>query len=389
MAMYFGSTPVKFNTGSAVNVKNVLLKEVVCEATPETLADIIANAQPNTTINLTAGNYDFLLTLTNEAHNGIVLNTLVEGAPAAVKFPENLTIIGKTNTRLNADGEPEVEYLSTMAGISITSGAGSEEQYTATDTLANKLPGGLTLKDINLSNSICLRNCTMDGLNILDCHFASGTNINIYPNVYSDKFGQDSDTSTYTNNAGTFVSNVIIKGNTIEDASVSEDDTNTTAIRIFSVNNVEINSNIINKAAFNGVQVNSKSGSNSTGKIGISSNTIKNTGSRSIRISNLKNAKLFVCSNNLYDANLVETDNEEQIKVSDCYNTTYSWSMTSAGGGSNSYRKDGKVVIKKLTVGKGITLEKDVNTEWNDDKKAEVVADVIAALPVYNGEVVE
>jgi hypothetical protein len=56
--------------------------------------------------------------------------------------------------------------------------------------------------------------------------------------------------------------------------------------------------------------------------------------------------------------------------------------------GYNTYRIDMEHEQTHLSVGNGITLDGDKSTKWTDDKKDEVIADVIAALPVYNGEVV-
>lgn len=327
-----------------------LMKEAVYTATSKTLLDVVSKAQPNSTIYLEAGDYP-LLTFTGEyglarAETDNPLQGLV------MKYPENLTVVGGEGV--------------TVAGISITSGIKHPDQYVTTDKLRNELPGRLTLKNLNLSNSVCLRNCTLDGLNILDCYFAAGANILINPNTYTDKFGRDTDstssTVSYTNNAATYVSNVVIRGNTIEDASESANDTKTRAICVYSVNNVTIHNNTINKSPHDGIQIRSISESYSTGKIGIVDNVIKNTGCSSIHLINIRNANVFVCSNELHDANLIEPSLENLIHVTNSYGSTYTWKMAETGSGSNSYRENKKVVIQKLTVGDGIMLD-NVNPE--------------------------
>ena len=265
----------------------------VCEATPDTLTDIVANAQSNTTIQLTAGTYD-LLTLRGKD-----------------SYPENLTIVG-------CDG-------AVVRGVSITSGVESLVAYDGVDIELFKLSEGFTLKNLTLSDSFSLRNGVVDNLSIVDCHFTSG-GINIAPNEFVDIY--DSDVSEGASNthhyevAGLKIHNVNIKGCTFDDASIRSEET---AIFIASAENIEANDNKIIKAAYNGIQINGSSGQPSSGKIRILNNGISNTYSRAIRINNLENAELYVMENNMFSINTGET-NSEYIKASNLVNTVMQWS---------------------------------------------------------------
>jgi hypothetical protein len=275
------------------------------------------------------------------------------------------------------------------------------------------MPGNLTFKDLVFTNSLCLRNCSIDGLNILNCHFYdngtnAGANIDISPTSLVDKYGRDvideetASTVWHWSSVIPHVSNITIDNNVIDNASKVDDYTipnskgknpdSTTAIYVSSVNNLEITNNLIMDTAFNGIQVAGKQGSYSTGRIGILNNTVYHSGSRGIRVSALKNAELFMHSNSLRDDNRApeELDNEEHVKVSGCTDTEYTWLLSTKNGGQgyNTYRIDMEHEQTHLSVGDGITLESDKSTKWTDDKKDEIIADVIAALPVYNGEVV-
>lgn len=389
MALYMGGKKVQIKSGVTANVGNVLYRKVVYEATPETLADIITNAQPNTTIYLTAGDTDGnygLITLVPrhalnraedtemETDDGNVL-TIPALPGTVVTYPENLTIVG-------CDGV-------TMEGICITSGQSKEEFATSNNPIW-EMPSNLTIKDLTLTDSIRLRNCTIDGLNFLNCTVTKG-NIQLSPDSLKDsQYGTDVTSNTTAATvwhwpaSKPLIRNVIIDNCILANAST---DSKTSAIIVSCVDNLAVTNNEIKYAAYNAIQVNGQSEYYSTGRIAILNNIIRWSGSRSIRIASLKNAELFMYENRLHNANQTDA-NDEYVKVSDCKNTTYTW-MLSKTSGPNYYRDVNEGIESKvLSVGDGITLEDDVNTEWTDDKKAEVIADVIAALPVYNGEVV-
>jgi hypothetical protein len=278
------------------------------------------------------------------------------------------------------------------------------------------MPSNLTFKDLVFTNSLCLRNCSIDGLKVLDCRFYDdndnntphlGANINIQPTRLDDKFGRDEAPGTTAIShwpaAQPYVNNILISGNTIDYASIVDDYTqptnkgknpdSTSAIYVGAASNVEVSNNLITDAAFNGIQVNGKDVHHPSGTIAILNNKVKRSGSRGIRISHLKDAQVFVYENRLMDDNNApqELINEEHIKVSSCENTEYTWRLSSTSG-PNGYREQESDNYHYLTVGDGILIDKEINTEWTDDKKAEViaeaVAEVMASLPVYNGGVV-
>lgn len=295
------------------------------EATPNTLADVISKAQPNSTIRLSDGTYPRL--------------DLV-GASA---YPKGLTITGGTDAK--------------VAGISITSGL-IDPIFMSGENPQMQMPGDLTFKGFTLTNSLCLRNCAIDGLNILNCNFNQKSSIQLAPDSLVDKYGRDTTkTSTTVWHWGSVkhhIRNVVIDGNIIRGAATDASDTTTTAIRISCVNNLQITNNEIKEAAHCGVLINGQSGYNSTGRIVILKNIIRKSGAESIRLAAVNDALVFVHSNDLRYANQTKSS-ASCVYVSDCEDTEFTWALSSTSG-QNSYRDDSG--LRKISVGDGIALEK-------------------------------
>ncbi len=208
-------------------------------------------------------------------------------------------------------------------GLLITSGLTKQEYETKSSTLSRNL----TITNIKFTDDIQVRNCTIAGLSIKDCHFTGEARININVCSFSAafkthinakdgdmvKFGYDdiATNSGITNSA----ININIENNTFEGVHDSILD-ETTVIYLASVNGATVKNNIINSAEFNGIQITSGGDYNSKGDILVEGNTIKNTGSRSMRFSYFEDsAKLIVKNNILSNANTLET-NSEVIKSS-------------------------------------------------------------------------
>ena len=353
------------DTNSYIEGTFTRIKPPILTATPDNLTNVLSCAQAGATIQLSAGKYGRLDLIGGNA------------------YPEGLTIVGGEGV--------------TVAGVSISSGLIDPVHITdSNDQL--QMPSNLTFKDLTLTDSICLRNCAMDGLNILNCDFQKGASIQLSPVSLVDKYGRDTTKTAKTvwhwPSVKPHIRNVIIDGNLVRDATVDASDTGTTAILVSSVNNIQITNNEIKNAPFNGIQVNGQSGSFSTGRIGIMNNMVRSSGSRSIRVAALKNAELFMHSNDLRYANQIETENEEYIKVSGCENTEYTWSLSSTSG-SNSYRDDSG--LRKISIGDGITLsdssnmvawvaEKSYNDGWHYRKWNDGVTELIGTVSGEIGE---
>ncbi len=254
---------------------------VVCTATPATLASVIARAKPNTTIQLTAGEYGTII---------------LKGYKS---YPENLTIKGGNG--------------SSVAGIQISSGLGQAHYFNKLDISESIMPKGLSLVGIYFTDSVILRNCGLEKFTIQGCYFGQGARIFIGPNDLEwGVSGQRYE------NALVRVKDLVIRGNTITNASGSQDN----AILVLEAENAYICDNTIHKAAYAGIQVGGRGGvRTSIGQIGIGNNTIKSTGSRSIRIATLENARLVILANQMYDANKTITGTD-CIRVTNCRSTT-------------------------------------------------------------------
>ncbi len=257
---------------------------VVCTATPATLASVIARAKPNTTIQLTAGQYETII---------------LKGYKS---YPENLTIKGGNG--------------SSVAGIQISSGLSQSYYFNKLDISESVMPKGLSLVGIYFTDSVILRNCALEGFTIHGCYFGQGARIFIGPNDLEWGIsGQRYE------NALVRVKDLVIRGNTITNASGSQDN----AILVLEAENAFICDNTIHNAAYCGIQVGGRGGvRTSIGQIGIGNNTVKNTGSRSIRVAALENARLVILSNQMYNANKTATATTatDCIRVTNCRSTT-------------------------------------------------------------------
>lgn len=315
------------------------LKENYCKkkpnytATPETLVNVIKSAEAGATIQLDAGSYT-------------LLELKGQGA-----YPENLTIIGKTEEIDIGNGKKQINYLSTIRGISITSGISDEtlKYYTSKDN--SVLPRGLTLKNLIFSKNISLRNCSIDGLQIESCKFLNGARISLLPNSLSDEYGDDFVDSNNPifkvrrEKLILYMKNLLIKDCQIQD--VTGDDVS--AILIRGVDGAFIENNWISGVPYNGIQIAGVSGASilNRGIISISNNQIRYTGSRSIRIADSKDAELYVNDNILEKANQTDA-NSEYIKTSDCISTKQTYN-------SNRYEADNNDKID-ISIGNGITV---------------------------------
>lgn len=285
--------------------EDIFMKNPQYTATPETLAEILSTAQENSTITLTASEVEYSLI------------SLVGRSACA----NNITIVGTEGA--------------IVAGVCITSGIKSSEvigKYKS-DISQAIMPKNLTFKLVTFSNPFSLRNCDITGLTIDTCTFLEGATIELVPNAFGNFYGGDDDLGTQItvmHYATRRAHNVTIKDC---DFINSNNEKVKTAILVKSIDGIAINGNEIYAAAHNGIQLTGsfdmgskdKFDARNTGKIAISNNTIRNTGSRSVRLDQFENADITFVYNKMYNANLnpeeAESNGEEILKASN-YDTT-------------------------------------------------------------------
>ncbi len=261
-------------------------------ANASNIASKIASAESGSMIVLSEGNYSFIS---------------LKGTDA---FNDNIT--------LTAFDEVSVD------GLLITSGLKKDEYGTKSSTMSENL----TITNIKFIDDIQVRNCTISGLTIKNCTFKGEARIdmkadNFFASYLTHPDAKDGDMIKFgyddikTGGDVNSIINVTIENNTFEgehDSVLSD----TTMIYLSKVNGATVKNNVVNCAEFNGIQITN----NSTGKILVEGNTIKNTGSRSMRFSYFKDsAELIVKNNVLSNANTLET-NGEVVKSSDTGNAT-------------------------------------------------------------------
>ena len=292
-------------------------KDIVYDATPETLAHVMSIAVPQSTIRLAKGNYP-LLTFTGE--HGLARADTDNPLPGTVlTYPENLTLVGGEGV--------------TMAGVSITSGVDSIVAYTGGADIASFiLPKGLTLRDLTLSDSFSLRNGVVDNLSIIDCHFTKGI-VSVTPNEFADMHGSDvsqgASNPHHYDYVGLKMRDIVVKGCTFDDATITS---TTTAICILSVENIEISENYVVKAGWNGIQINGSSGQPCSGKIRIFNNRITNTDSQAINVNYLENAELYVIGNRVMNIAMETSGGTDVIRANNLKNTTTQWCINGNEG---------------------------------------------------------
>ncbi len=281
----------------------------------------IASAEAGTTIVLAKGNY------------GIIK---LEGLDA---FKDDIT--------LTAFDEVSVD------GLLITSKL-TKQNYLDEEKTFAEMGENLTITNIEFKDDIQVRNCTLSGLTIKNCKFTGEARIDVKADsffaTYSTnpsardgdipKFGMDDNAMVNGTNISNEIVNITVENNTFEGVhdSILND---TTVIYLSKVNGATVKNNIIDNAEFNGIQI-----TGSTGVLLVEGNTIKSSGSRSMRFSYLEDRaeltdKLIVKNNTLSNANTLET-NSEVVKSSSTSTVTIEFE-------GNTYNGEA------ISVGNGIT----------------------------------
>jgi len=298
----------KVETGCSceVDTKTELQNYVI--ATTTDVLEVIAEAEENKTVVLTSGDYETIKLI------------------GADSFADGITILGTTNTRVN--------------GLVVSSGK-TAENAAANDAVSSNL----TIENINFTNDLRVRNCSMDGIKVLNSTFTQGAVVYIRANVYSTPHDYESENEIFGTEATTasasnfherasdklcLIKNVVVEGcdfsgsdEEIEDAEVVIDDQ--TAIFVGGdAENVTIKNNNIETAEWNGIQLGCK------GEVVVENNTMDDTGSRSMRIVITDADTEMTIANNAMDNSDQAESNSEKIKVTgpagatvECEGNTY------------------------------------------------------------------
>lgn len=312
------------DTNAYIEKTFVKVEAPVYTANPENVLDVIKSAQEGATVQLEDGVYDTLV---------------LKGQKA---YPENLTIIGSRNAKVD--------------GISITSGVENTNLLWASDVVNTIMPGDLTIEGLTLTKSFSLRNASIDGLNIVNCHITSG-GINFVPNSFVDQFGKDGTASTANRFSfqKTEIKNILIKKCTIDYVNKDKDKSRESnswtnhAIYFQSGENITIQSNTINEASSNGMQLTRLDATRPLrGHIRISNNTINKSTESAIRVAGIVDGLLTVVNNKLYNCS-VSGGVDSYIYVTACTNTSCIFRRREADG-YNSYEGN------RIVEGDGILL---------------------------------
>lgn len=301
----------------------------IAVSTSDNLSTIIKNAKDGTTITLADGEYPRLNLFGNKS------------------FRNNITIKGSKNAIID--------------GMSISSGirmAQELQDNRESDIRKATMSSYLTIEGVTFAKSFCVKNCIIEGVSVVNCKFEEGAGVYIVPNSpydVLDKLVEPDEMFGYGDGSATFENvpfyntrvarNVMIKGCEFMDCNLNS---NSTAIYMKTIDGAYVTNNLVHASNFNGVQITGNTESyrtkgKSTGKIVITNNDIRNTGSRSIRLSFLENAYVLVQFNTMSGANLLEDNGNECIKISnlDTTNTIVTmFNYTTNQGGikeTNSY----------------------------------------------------
>ncbi len=240
-------------------------------------------------------------------------------------FDEGLTIMGKEGT--------------VMDGLMINSGKGENNADANTDVM----PSRVTIMGVEFINDLHVVNCSMDRLTIKDCLFTDGAGINIRANSWT---GVDEVIARPLGKRNT-ISNTTIEGCTFERyANV----TNKTKIAMYDINGVTIKNNTISGCDYNAIQLNSRSLDGVYGDIIIEGNTISETYSRAIRITNIKR-DIYVKNNVFSGIDMSRTADGEIFKANATAETTLIVFTGNTLNGNPITVDDPKVVWENVIVG--------------------------------------
>ena len=240
-------------------------------------------------------------------------------------FDEGLTIMGKDGT--------------VMDGLMINSGKGENNADANTDVM----PSRVTIMGVEFINDLHVVNCSMDKLTIKNCLFTDGAGINIRANSWT---GVDEVNPRPLGKRNT-ISNTTIEGCTFERyASV----TSKTKIAMYDINGVTIKNNTITSCDYNAIQLNSRSLDGVYGDIIIEGNTISETYSRAIRITNIKR-DIYVKNNVFSSIDTSGKDAGEIFKANATSETTLIVFTGNTLNGTTITVDDPKVVWENVIVG--------------------------------------
>lgn len=333
-------------TNSINSVKDKLDSHIsynISASPTDNLSDIIKNAKDGATITLADGNYSRINLFGNKS------------------FRNNITIKGSKNAIID--------------GMSISSGirmAQEVQDHRDSDVRKATMSSNLTIEGVTFTHSFCVKNCIINGVAVIDCKFEEGAGVYIVPNSpydVLDKLSEPDEMFGYGDGSASFENvplyntrvarNILVKGCEFINSNLN---TSSTAIYMKTIDGAYVTNNLVHAANFNGIQITGsvesyRTKGRSTGKIVITNNDIRNTGSRSIRLSFLENAYACIQFNTMSGANLNENNGNECIKISnlDTTNTILTkFGYTTSQGGiqeTNHYvvrNENGEITSSQL-----------------------------------------
>lgn len=290
-----------------VDTKTELQNYVI--ATTTDVLEVIAEAEEGKTVVLTSGDYE-------------IIKLVGESA-----FADNITILGTTNTKVD--------------GFVITSGK-TAENAAANDAVSSNL----TVENINFTRDFRVRNCSMDGIKVLNSTFTRGSIISVNSNTYTTDNNAATENYYYGTEATEAsapkhdrasdklctIKNIVVEGcdfsgsdEEIEDAEVVIDQ-QTSVFIVGNSENVTIKNNTFSASEWNAIQL------ASYGDVVIEGNTIDNSGSRSMRIVITDaETEMLIKNNTMTNRDKKETNNEA-IKVTGSVGATVECEGNTYGG---------------------------------------------------------
>lgn len=312
---------------------NLQFRSITYEANTENILTVLANAQPNSTVKLAAGEYPLLA---------------LKGKSA---FPDNLTIQGASKSTVK------------IAGLSITGGQTNTSTWVS-DTSAAVMPKNLVIKDITFTDTVNIKNGIYDGLAIRGCDIKNG--ISIVPNHFKGKYdaggNTDGSTDRYTFQA-TKGKNILIRECKID----GYDSTYGANYGILAVccDNVSIYYNTINNAGTYPISVR---GATPTkwrtvycgGLVSICRNTINGAAAPFISVSKLRNADIQITNNSFKD---YTGSTGNYISIDDCidYKTLFARQKSSSSNQGNNKYTDDAGNVTYLSEDEGISITSSDN----------------------------
>lgn len=205
----------------------------------------------------------------------------------------------------------------TMSGLTIDSGKSLIEANAIEDVMASNV----IIAGITFTRDLTVINCSIEGLTIKDCTFTEGSGINARANSF-DGFDSPGDVGKRNEFQINKITDLTIESCVFSGSNnVNDFNNQKTKIYGFDVDGVTIRNCNISSCEYNAIQLNNKKLDGVYGNIIIEGNTISDTFSRAIRITNIME-NLIVKDNVLSHIDTSGNDNGQIFKANSQSATT-------------------------------------------------------------------